>query len=169
MSRKWLLAPVVLSGLVGAAFVSREADPPGSQMVSAAEELVGSLTPEQKAKGVFAFDDKERTNWHFVPLQDKAKKSTRKGLPLEEMTAEQKQAARKQNLKSVEELNQEEFPKLKKGITSANLCSMHYSLKLRIHCLNLKCLHWISSASAARILFDEHLKSQNLRKTISGN
>jgi hypothetical protein len=40
-----------------------------------------------------AFDDKERINWHFIPLQDKEKKSTRKGLPLEEMTAEQRNAA----------------------------------------------------------------------------
>src|SRR5262249_39754411 len=38
-------------------------------------------------------DSKERTNWFFIPLQTRDKKSTRKGLPIEEMTAEQKGAA----------------------------------------------------------------------------
>src|SRR5262249_54171239 len=39
------------------------------------------------------FDSKERTNWHFVPLQDKEKRPTRKGLPLGEMNEEQRKAA----------------------------------------------------------------------------
>src|SRR5205823_1982531 len=42
---------------------------------------------------VFDFNDKERFNWNFVPLQTRDRKSTRKGLPLEEMTGEQKKAA----------------------------------------------------------------------------
>jgi hypothetical protein len=94
MLRRWMLAPVVLAGLVGAAFVTREEEAPGSDMVGAAEKLVASFSAEQKAKAVFAFDDKERTNWNFVPLQDKAGKPTRKGLRLEEMNAEQKQLTR---------------------------------------------------------------------------
>ena len=52
-------------------------------MVSAAQKLVDSLSADQKAKALIAFDSKERFNWNFVPLQDKEKKSTRKGLPLE--------------------------------------------------------------------------------------
>ncbi|MBV9125170.1 MAG: DUF3500 domain-containing protein, partial [Planctomycetes bacterium] len=48
---------------------------------------------EQRARATFAFDDKERTNWHFVPLQDPARRPTRKGLPLEDMNATQQQAA----------------------------------------------------------------------------
>src|SRR5262249_32433846 len=32
-------------------------------------------------------------NWHFIPLQDQEKKSTRKGLPLAEMNADQRKAA----------------------------------------------------------------------------
>jgi hypothetical protein len=62
-------------------------------MTRAAEKFVLSLKPEQKAKAVLAFDDKERLNWHFTPQQDNNRKATRKGLPLEEMTDEQKQAA----------------------------------------------------------------------------
>ena len=57
-------------------------------MVGAAEKLVASMSADQKSKGLFAFDDKERTNWNFVPLQDKAGKPTRKGLRLEEMNAD---------------------------------------------------------------------------------
>jgi hypothetical protein len=44
------------------------------------------LTAEQKAKATFGFDDPERVNWAFVPLE-------RKGLQLREMTSYQKQLA----------------------------------------------------------------------------
>jgi hypothetical protein len=60
----------------------------------AAAKFLGTLSPEQKAKAAFAFDDKERLNWHYIPLEDKATKtSTRKGLPLEAMNEAQKAAA----------------------------------------------------------------------------
>src|SRR5262249_28968414 len=51
-----------------------------------------SLTAPQKEKALFAFDSAERTNWYFVP-REKDKKSTRKGVPLEDLTPEQKQLA----------------------------------------------------------------------------
>src|SRR5205814_1267379 len=47
----------------------------------------------QKEKALIAFDSKERTNWNFVPLQDKERRTTRKGLPLQDMTDAQKKAA----------------------------------------------------------------------------
>jgi hypothetical protein len=62
-------------------------------MATAAKKLQDSLTPEQREKAVFAYDSKERTNWFFTPRQDAKKRTTRKGLPLEEMTEEQKKAA----------------------------------------------------------------------------
>jgi hypothetical protein len=88
-----LLALVVVAGLVGMAYVGQTAEPAAAKMAGAADKLLASLKPEQKAKASFAFDDKERTNWHFVPRQTPDKKPTRKGLPLEEMTEEQKAAA----------------------------------------------------------------------------
>jgi hypothetical protein len=91
--KRLLLVLVVLAGLVGAAYVSQEPDTSGNRMVVAAEKFIGTLTAEQKDKAAIAFDDKERTKWHFVPLQDKDKKPTRKGLRLQEMTAVQKEAA----------------------------------------------------------------------------
>jgi len=92
--RRLAIALLALAGLVGVAYVSQEPDSPGLHMVAAAQNFLDSLTPEQRAKATFAFDDKERTNFNFVPLQDKAGKPTRKGLRLEEMNDKQKAAAR---------------------------------------------------------------------------
>ena len=88
-----LLAVAVLGLLAGVAYVSQLAEPAAAKMVRAAEKLVASLTAEQKAKASYDFDDKERTNWYFTP-QQKGRKPTRKGLPLEEMTAEQQETTR---------------------------------------------------------------------------
>ncbi len=88
-----LLAVVVLAGLMGVALIGQSAEQPATKMATAAEKFLGALTAKQKEKAVYDFDSKERTNWFFVPLQTRDRKSTRKGLPLEEMTAEQKDAA----------------------------------------------------------------------------
>jgi Protein of unknown function (DUF3500) len=57
-----------------------------TQMAECANRFLAALTPEQKAKATFPFDDKEREFWAFVPLD-------RKGLTLGEMTPYQKQLA----------------------------------------------------------------------------
>jgi hypothetical protein len=54
-----------------------------SLMSECANRFLASLTPEQKAKATFSFEDAERVNWAFVPLE-------RKGLTLREMTPYQK-------------------------------------------------------------------------------
>jgi hypothetical protein len=90
--RRFLLVLVAGAGLIGAAVLSKEAEPVGAKMTAAADKLVGSLDATQKAKAQLAFDDRDRTNWHFVPYQDK-KKPLRKGLRLEEMNEQQKEAA----------------------------------------------------------------------------
>ena len=88
-----LLAVVVLAGLMGVALIGQSAEQPATKMAAAAEKFLGTLNEKQKEKTVYDFDSKERTNWFFVPLQTRDRKPTRKGLPLEEMTAEQKTAA----------------------------------------------------------------------------
>lgn len=55
-------------------------------MLAAATTFLSLLSPEQKQKATFSIDDQERYNWHFVPRE-------RKGLPLKQMTPEQRQAA----------------------------------------------------------------------------
>jgi Protein of unknown function (DUF3500) len=92
-SARILLAGILLASLAGLAYVAQQAEPSGSRMVTAAQAFVASLKPEQKSQASIDFASKERTNWNFVPLQDKNKKTTRKGLALEDMTAEQKKAA----------------------------------------------------------------------------
>ena len=88
-----MLAGTVLAVLVGVALVSQSVEPEGGKMTAAADKFLTSLTPEQKARAVFDFDSKERTNWHFIPLQTPDKRPRRKGLPLQDMTAGQRAAA----------------------------------------------------------------------------
>ena len=88
-----LISLILVAALTGVAYVAQLAEPAGARMVAAADMFLAGLTPEQRAKAALAFDDPERVNWHFTTQQDRAKKYTRKGLPLEEMTPEQKQAA----------------------------------------------------------------------------
>jgi len=57
-----------------------------SVMTEAANRFLASLTPEQKAKATFKFEDAERMNWFFVPIE-------RKGLQLREMQPHQKHLA----------------------------------------------------------------------------
>ena len=57
------------------------------QMVEAAGAFVTSLGPEQRQKAQFAFDDRERFNWHYMPR-------SRQGLPLKEMNGDQRRRAR---------------------------------------------------------------------------
>jgi len=57
-----------------------------SLMAECANRFLASLTPEQKTKATFSFEDAERVNWAFVPLE-------RKGLTLRDMTPYQKHLA----------------------------------------------------------------------------
>ena len=56
------------------------------EMAGAAKNLWASLTPDQKLKIGFEFNDVLRYDWHFIPRP-------RKGLPLKEMSGEQKALA----------------------------------------------------------------------------
>ncbi len=87
------LALAVLVSVTGLAYVAQQVNIAGPTIVKSATNFVSTLTAEQKAIAVMPFESKERTNWNFVPLQDKERNSTRKGLPLEKMSAEQKKAA----------------------------------------------------------------------------
>ena len=92
-AKQLLLVGVLMAGLAGAAYVARESEDPGLKMVLAAEKFVGSLGAKEKGKATFAFDSAERTRWFFTPQQARGK-ALRKGLPLVEMTDEQKKLAR---------------------------------------------------------------------------
>src|ERR1051326_6770225 len=57
-----------------------------SIMTETANRFLASLTPEQKAKATFSFEDAERSHWFYVPYD-------RKGLQLQEMSPYQKHLA----------------------------------------------------------------------------
>ncbi len=88
-----LLALPVLGLVVSLAYVAQSNESAGAKMTDAADKFLASLNGDQKNKAVVEFDDKERFNWHFTPYQDAAKKPKHKGLPLEEMNKDQKEAA----------------------------------------------------------------------------
>jgi hypothetical protein len=53
------------------------------EMANAASALIAALNSDQKAKAAFEFQDAQRSDWHFIPRP-------RKGLPIKEMTHEQR-------------------------------------------------------------------------------
>ncbi|MBK9711311.1 MAG: DUF3500 domain-containing protein [Kouleothrix sp.] len=55
-------------------------------MASAANRFLAALTPKQRAACTFGFEDEQRFDWHFLPR-------SRKGLPLKELDARQRQLA----------------------------------------------------------------------------
>ncbi|HZJ53002.1 MAG TPA: DUF3500 domain-containing protein [Myxococcaceae bacterium] len=57
-----------------------------AEMSAAASRFLAALRPEQRSQAQLRLDDRERTNWHFVPR-------SRKGLPFKSMSPEQRQLA----------------------------------------------------------------------------
>lgn len=61
------------------------------KMIDAAKELLAALTPEQKAKTAFAFDDPVRVRWHYYPVTP----WPRQGATIKEMDAKQRELFKK--------------------------------------------------------------------------
>ncbi len=80
-----IYAPFLALGLAFSALTPpmAAAHDAGTQMSAIARVFLAALTPEQKAKACFEFASEERENWHFIPRE-------RKGLPLKEMTPQQR-------------------------------------------------------------------------------
>ncbi len=55
-------------------------------MAESANKFLASLSPEQKAKAMFGFDDEQRFDFHFIPRD-------RKGAPLKDLNQEQRKLA----------------------------------------------------------------------------
>jgi len=58
---------------------------PASPMLEAAGAFLATLKPAQKAKAVLPFNSEERFHWFYTPV-------SRKGIPLKELNALQRQA-----------------------------------------------------------------------------
>src|SRR6186997_3351499 len=79
MSRPFLSAVLILSSLAATA----RAHDATAEMEQAAKAFLSALQEEQKGKAVLTFTGEERADWHFIPR-------ARKGLPIKEMTQEQR-------------------------------------------------------------------------------
>ncbi|QEL17916.1 DUF3500 domain-containing protein [Limnoglobus roseus] len=96
MTRREWVGATVAAAFAGRMAMARDkaAAPVGQTMTTAAQRFLEAMPAAQKGKAMFAFDNEERFNWHFVPLNDVAtKSSTREGVPLEDMSKEAQTAA----------------------------------------------------------------------------
>jgi hypothetical protein len=78
------LCAIAVGGILLTAAYNRTQ--PASVMTEAANRFLSSLSEEQRAKATFKFEDDQRFNYHFVPIE-------RTGLPLREMSSHQKHLA----------------------------------------------------------------------------
>jgi hypothetical protein len=90
---RMLAAAGLVAGLAGLGVLGQTGRPAGAAMADAAERFLESLPPDLRGKAQFGYDDPERLRWFFVPLQDRERKPTRKGVRLEELSESQKAAA----------------------------------------------------------------------------
>ena len=88
MSPRLLVLAAAIAAAAAGSIVA--ASRSSSAMADAASRLLGSLTPEQRAQGAFAFESDERLHWHFIPTE----MFPRKGLLIRAMTGPQRTLAR---------------------------------------------------------------------------
>jgi hypothetical protein len=87
-SRTMIFSVALLALAVGSGWNFLTTTSTATNMTTAAETFLGSLTAEQKEKALFAkYEAPERVGWHFIP------KTERKGLQIKEMTEPQRKAA----------------------------------------------------------------------------
>jgi uncharacterized protein DUF3500 len=86
MVRGIVLAIGVLTA-TGRALSAEEAAEPAPAMATAASAFLAALDPAQRAKASLPFNSAERLDWYFVPRE-------RQGVPIKQMSSEQRQAAR---------------------------------------------------------------------------
>ncbi len=79
----WILPISAVAVFIASAAPAARAHDVEAEMTIAAQRFLATLTPEQSAKASFKLEDAERKNWHFIPR-------ARLGLPLKEMTQEQR-------------------------------------------------------------------------------
>lgn len=87
------LAITLIVSLVGLAMVAESTAPVANKMADAATKFLTALSPELKKKASFPVDSPERMNWNFVPMQDRERNPTRKGVGIFEMNQAQRNAA----------------------------------------------------------------------------
>lgn len=82
----WFIGGPVLAQVVARPPSAAAEERVRDAMTDAAQRFLQTLSPTQRQQAVYPFTDDERFNWHFVPRK-------RNGLPLKQMTPDQRQAA----------------------------------------------------------------------------
>ncbi len=86
--RLWIFATAAVLLVLGTLTRYRPADPSVSPTLAmAATEFLAALSPEQRGLAQLDYDSERRVQWHFIPME------TRKGLPLKDMSDDQKSKA----------------------------------------------------------------------------
>ena len=88
-----LLLALACAAVSGVALLAEKEAATATRMADAAQSLLTSLAAEQKKKAAFGFDDPQRLRWFFTPQQNKDRQYTRKGIPFEELSEDQKKTA----------------------------------------------------------------------------
>ncbi len=89
LSRRELMRQMISAALWAAlpqAVVAQVGIPAPSTFTQAPREFLQALAPEKRQQALFPFDSSERFNWHYIPRR-------RKGLPIKDMSAEERLAA----------------------------------------------------------------------------
>ncbi len=77
----------LLGALAAGAVVAAQRS--SAAMATAAQQLLASLTPDQRQRATFAFEAQERLRWHYIPTET----FPRQGLLLKDMTESQRALA----------------------------------------------------------------------------
>src|SRR5262245_21553562 len=89
--RLWAAGALTIALAVGSMMAAERSS---AAMAGAAAKFLTALSPEQRQKAVFAFDDSaERQHWHFIPTGAPPGLFPRKGLTIKEMTQPQRALA----------------------------------------------------------------------------
>jgi hypothetical protein len=84
---RFVVASSIIAVFTGAAMVGSQRS--ASNMATAANAWLGSLSAEQRAKATFPFESEERLRWHFIPTWTFA----RSGLTIKDMNPQQRELA----------------------------------------------------------------------------
>jgi len=86
MPRKLILSAVLVFSIILIWARETQTVKSARAMEAGANKFLESLTPEQKAKATFKFEDEQRFDWHFIP-------KPRKGIPIKELDVNQRKLA----------------------------------------------------------------------------
>lgn len=86
LARRFAVIFLMSVGICMSAFAQDARIELNQRMVNAANDFIDTLTRFQANRGIYAFDDEERLNWHFIPRD-------RNGVVLRDMSDDQLAAA----------------------------------------------------------------------------